>query len=436
MVDGEGRPLPPGMALAVPPGGRTRLHVCWTPPPGAAGAVREFLYLRWGGKHQLTVGLSGTVTTPTAAATTAAPPSGKAPRRDALHPELLRQGTTGEDVGRKNPVLCPKHAAAGVSAARNGGLAAAGAARRLALGTAPRSEADDCSSRAVHERDAPRAAAAAPQLPAADAMVARQATASGNARGAGPGKLAGGCGDVNAENERPPSSSTSAGSKPGTRAERAFAGPSGGLPLALWTGPHDPGSHAANASPNSSAASSATVVEGAGMEAGNPRRSRVQDPPAETAHRRASRTTGAVTPRVLHRNACPPGTPGRSSVASGALAAPRSIGASLRLGRRRSGTAAAAAGTETSVSVRKSFSFAQKGLWLEKQEKALTMWLNSVLAPGGCGASVGADAADPGDTLAAGRLAAQLKGQLCRYAPVYPLRAVPDVLSDHRPLPR
>ena len=304
-MNGEGCPLPAGMALAVPPGSRTRLHVCWTPPPGAAGAVRAFLYLRWGGKHQLTVGLSGTVTTPTAAATTAAPPPGKAPRRDALHPELLRRGTTGEDVCRKNPVLCPKPAAAGDSATRNGGLAAPGAARRLALGTAPRPEADDRSSRAVRERDAPRAAAAAPQPPASDAIVARQAAASGNARGAGPGKLGGGCGDVNAENERPPSSSTSAGSKPGPRAERAFDGPSGGVPLALCTGPHEPGSHAAGASPNSSAASSATVVGGAGTEAGIPRRSRVQDPPAETAHRRAPGTTGAVTPRVLHRNACP-----------------------------------------------------------------------------------------------------------------------------------
>ncbi|KAK9905711.1 hypothetical protein WJX75_004975 [Coccomyxa subellipsoidea] len=79
--------------------------------------------------------------------------------------------------------------------------------------------------------------------------------------------------------------------------------------------------------------------------------------------------------------------------------------AAVRPPRPRAG---GSAWPENDVSARKTFSFAHKGLWLEKQEKAFGVWLNAALAPPPPGGPEGGD--DGG--LAAKRLEARVRGAL------------------------
>ena len=401
VVDAHGWPLPPGALLTVEPGARKSLHVKWT--AGGPGAVREILHLRWGASQQLAVGLSGTGTARSAAATTAAAPSAKALHACALHPapsakHAAQSAHSAADVGSD---VLPRTQRT---------LTALGPARRLALGIARRVDAGAAPSPwAARERDMPRAAQA--PLPRGPGQAGTQAGAGERHAGAAHAP-AGGRADDRENNGTPARGpGWSAGAKSGARAARVLA--------QAGSGAQNLRARAGAASPGSSAASSATVVGRDCMGGHAPGRPAAPGPPAGGTPRRGS-PMGHLAPR-RHADALPhtprrPGTPGASSAASGASAAARPTGAALRLGRGRvTGNTGNAGGPETSVAVRKSFSFAHKGLWLEKQERALTVWLNSLLAPAGAGA--GGDAAHPNpDTLATGRLAAQLKGLLCRRA--------------------
>ena len=411
IVDAYGWSLPPGALLTLEPGARASLRVKWT--PGASGAVRELLHLRWGAAHLLAVGLSGTATAPGAAASTAAASSAKLravalhPTPDTKHAAALEQGAQPE-----------RGAAVGDGGALPRTLTAPGPARRLALGVARRVDAGAAPSpAAVRERDMPRAA----QAP----LLGGPGRAGTGERRAGTAHAPAGGRADDCENTGPsaPGPRWKAGAEPGVRAVHVLA--------QAGSGAQNQRAHATAGSPGSSAASSATAV-GAGDAGGRmPGRSAGPGPRGGETPRRG----GPMGPLAARRHAdAPPhtprrpSTPGASSAASAASAAQRPVGASLRLGRGRVAGSGHAGGPETSVAVRKSFSFAHKGLWLEKQERALAVWLNSLLAPG---AGAGADAAHPNpDTLATGRLAAQLKGLLCRRAAAAPLYHAPHT-SPH-----
>lgn len=370
VVDADGRPLPAGAALAVPPGGRARLRVRWAPPPGAAGAVRAFMHLRWGERHQVTLGLAGSATARASAATAAAPTAAPAPAEAPEGRKAARaalRGDSGDGVGELERGRARGVGGQGAPAG-SARLRLLGPAQRLALPAAQGVAAGDASAAPAPPRERDLAAAPAGEPGAASAVQqtagARASCAEAAPRG-------------NAENELP-------------AAHGALSGPLAGAKCG-------PGR----------AARPSRALQPVRTPAQTPRR----EPPGGRAGEPGA--AGAAAPRAARA----PGTPGAPSAEGGAPATPRPLGAALRLNRRG---AAAAPGPEASVAARKSFSFAHHGLWLEKQERALTVWLNAVLAPGGGaaggeagpGLSGGPDGA--ADTLTAGRLAAQLKGLLCR----------------------
>ncbi|KAI8475158.1 MAG: hypothetical protein J3K34DRAFT_517600 [Monoraphidium minutum] len=92
-------------------------------------------------------------------------------------------------------------------------------------------------------------------------------------------------------------------------------------------------------------------------------------------------------------------------------------GSSSRGGRSSPGGSAGPPGSSTSKKARKTFSYFHTELWMQKQDKAFTSWLNHLLAPGAQDGAPAGAAGAAGDDGAAGalndrRLAACMQGAL------------------------